>query len=278
MGAYANYMSGAQVTGSFIDNFLRYEMSRSMQNDMNEYNSPSAQVSRLRAAGISPWMINPQGNTAAQPVMAESNIGSSLGAAADRQIAMRQVDSQAKLADAQSEQTKSQTRTIDTLLKYLDESERERIDNQKADTALKNVSTAESAKRISRYDEQVDTDIRLKQAQEVNTYAQTDNCKALTNRVNRLLRFEIKEASSRISLNNQQVATLKTAANLNDKQVANLSVLMAKSKKEIQKLGIENWASKHSNDIWQKTGVKPGTPAWTAVIDVLGSVINEYLP
>lgn len=278
MGAYANYMSGAQVTGSFIDNFLRYEMSRSMQNDMNEYNSPSAQVSRLRAAGISPWMINPQGNTAAQPVMAESNIGSSLGAAADRQIAMRQVDSQAKLADAQSEQTKSQTRTIDTLLKYLDESERERIDNQKADTALKNVSTAESAKRISRYDEQVDTDIRLKQAQEVNTYAQSDNCKALTNRVNRLLRFEIKEASSRISLNNQQVATLKTAANLNDKQVANLSVLMAKSKKEIQKLGIENWASKHSNDIWQKTGVKPGTPAWTAVIDVLGSVINEYLP
>lgn len=278
MGAYSNYMSGAQVTGSFIDNFLRYEMSRSMQNDMNEYNSPSAQVSRLRAAGISPWMINPQGNTAAQPVMADSNIGSSIGAAADRQIAARQVDSQAKLADAQSEQTKSQTRTIDTLLKYLDESERERIDNQKADTALKNVSTAESAKRISRYDEQVDTDIRLKRAQEINTYAQTDNCKALTNRVNRLLSFEIKEASSRISLNTQQVATLKTAAKLNDKQVTNLSVLMAKSKKEIQKLGIENWASKHSNDIWQKTGVRPGTPAWTAVIDVIGSVINEYLP
>lgn len=278
MAGYGDYMSGAQVVGSFIDNYMKYQMSRTMQQDMNEYNSPSAQVSRLRAAGISPWMVNPQGNTAAQPVMTESNIGSSIGSVADRQIAMRQVDAQARLADAQSEQTKSQTRTIDTLLKYLDESERERIDNIKADTSLKNVSTAEGARRISRYDEQVDTDIRLKQAQEVNVYAQTDNCKALTNRINRLLRYEIREVSSRISLNTQQVATLKTVAELNDKQVANLSVLMAKSRMEIQKLGIENWANKHSNDIWQKTGVRPGTPAWTAVIDVLGSVINEFLP
>lgn len=278
MAGYGDYMSGAQVVGSFIDNYIKYQMSRTMQQDMNEYNSPSAQVSRLRAAGISPWMVNPQGNTAAQPVVAESNVGSSIGSVADRQIAMRQVDAQARLADAQSEQTKSQTRTIDTLLKYLDESERERIVNTKADTALKNVSVSEGNKRISRYDEQVDADIRLKQAQEVNAYAQTDNCKALTNRINRLLRYEISEASSRVALNNQQVATLKTTAKLNDKQVANLSVLMAKSRKEIEKLGIENWASKHSNDIWDKTGVRPGTPAWTAIIDVLGAAINEFAP
>lgn len=279
MAGYGDYMAGAQMVGSFFDKYINYSQARAMQSDMNEYNSPVNQVRRLRQAGISSWAMNPDGNTSAQPVLSgDQSVSSAIGSIADRSIARRQVDAQVALAHAQAKQTESQTRTIDTLLNYLDESERERIDNLRASTGHLNAGTAEIAKHVSRYDEQVDTEIRLKQAQEVNTYAQTDNCKVLTNRINRLLRYEIKEVSSRVRLNNQQVATLKTTAKLNDKQISNLSVLMAKSNREIQKLGIENWASKHSNDIWQKTGVKPGTPAWTAIIDVIGSVINEYLP
>lgn len=71
---------------------------------------------------------------------------------------------------------------------------------------------------------------------------------------------------------------MKTQANLNTEQTKNLGVLSNKYRFEIKKLGVETWAEKHSNEIWQKCGVKPGTPAWTAVIDILGAVINQYVP
>lgn len=271
-------IGGYQAVGSIFDRYISYSQARSMQNDMNEYNNPQSQVARMRSAGLSPWNFNGEGNQAAQPVLSDSGLGNALGSIADRSIVKRQADAQIDLAKSQAEQTRSQTRTIDTLLKYLDESEQVRLENQRADTRVKNVTEASEAKKVSRYDEQVDQDIKLKKATEAYYYAQTDNCKASTNRINRLLSWEIKESKQRISLSKQQVAVLKTQGKLNDKQCANLGVLMNKSRAEIKKIGVETWAQQHSNEIWQKVGVKPGTPAWTAVVDVLGSVINQFGP
>lgn len=267
-----------QAVGSFFDKYISYSQARAMQNDMNEYNSPVRQVARLRQAGLSPWNYAGDGNQSAQPVVSDSKLAESLGSIADRGIAKRQADAQIKLAESQAEQTKSLTRTNDTLLKYLDESERERIDNTKASTGNLNASTAEIAKRVSRYDEQVNQDLAQKKAGELLSYSQSAECKALTNRINRMLAFEIKESKSRVSVNDAQIATLKTQADLNNKQVENLTSMIAKNAVEINKIGVEIWALRHSNQIWQKTGVKPGTPAWTAIIDVLGAVINEYVP
>ena len=212
-------IGGYQMIGQFFDKYISYSQARAMQNDMNEYNSPVNQAARLRQAGISPWQMTGEGNQAAQPVVTDSKLGESLGAIADRGIAKHQAEAQIKLANAQAKQTESQTRTIDTLLKYLDESERERIDNTKAQTHNLNVSTEEIGKRVSRYDEQVDTDIALKKQTEAYYYAQSDKAKAETNRINRMLSWEIKEAKSRIHVNENQVAVLKTQCNLNTHQV-----------------------------------------------------------
>lgn len=266
------------MVGSFLDRYITYSQARTMQNDMNEYNDPRHQISRMQAAGLSPWNYSGDGNTAAQPVLGDSRIAENLGSIADRSIQKRQVDAQVKLAAAQEEQTRSLAETNKTLLRYLDESELARIKNLGASTENLLQNTAESQKRVSRYDEQVNVDIALKKANETMLYAQTDKCKAETNRINRLLSWEIKEFKQRIQFSNEQIAVLKTQANLNIEQTKNLGVLSSKYRSEIKKLGVETWAEKHSNEIWQKCGVKPGTPAWTAVIDILGSVINQYVP
>lgn len=267
-----------QVIGQLADKYISYSQARAMQNDMNEYNDPRNQIARMKAAGLSPWNFSGDGNTAAQPVLGESKLGESIGAVADRAIAKRQTEAQVALAHAQAEQTRSLTETNRTLLKYLDESEQSRIENQKADTRVKNVQEASEAKRVSRYDEQVDQQLKLQKAQQVYQYSISEKCKAETVRINRLLAWEIKEAKQRINLSQEQVATLKTQGKLNEKQCANLGVLMNKSRAEIKKLGVETWAMQHSNEIWQKVGVKPGTPAWTAVVDVLGAVVNQFGP
>lgn len=267
-----------QAVGSFFDKYISYSQARAMQNDMNEYNDPRHMIGRMQQAGLSPWNYGGEGNQSAQPVISESKMAENLGAIADRSIAKRQADAQIQLAKAQASQTESQTRTIDTLLKYLDQSEQVRIENLQADTRLKNVTEASEAKKVSRYDEQIDQDLKLKKATEAYYYAQSDNCKAQTNRINRMLSWEIKEASQRIKFSNEQIAVLKTQANLNTEQTKNLGVLSSKYKSEIKKIGVESWAQQHSNEIWQNVGVKPGTPAWTAVIDILGSVINQFGP
>lgn len=271
-------IGGYQAVGSFLDKYISYSQARSMQNDMNQYNDPSQQIARMGRAGLSPWNYSGDGNTSAQPVISDSKLGESLGQIADRKLANRQLDIQENLSNAQAEQTRSLTETNRTLLKYLDQSEKERIKNIGASTGNLLQSTEESKKRVQRYDEQVDTDISLKKANEAYQYAQTDNCKAQTNRINRLLSWEIKEASQRIKFSNEQISVLRTQANLNTEQTKNLGVLSSKYRSEIRKLGVETWAQKHSNEIWQKVGVKPGTPAWTAVVDILGSVINQFGP
>lgn len=274
-----------QVIGSLFDKYISYGQARSMQNDMNEYNSPVQQIARMRQAGLSPWNYTGDGNTAAQPVMSDSKLGESLGSVADRSIAKHQVEAQIKLAEAQAKQTESLTKTNDTLLKYLDESEQERIKNTKANTenliqssGLLGSQKSETDKRVSRYDEQVDATIQQQKAAATLQYANSKLAVAETKRINRLISWEVKEAKQRIELSKEQVAVLKTQGKLNNKQISSLGVVMAKNRAEIQKIGAETWAQKHSNIIWQKCGVKPGTPAWTAVVDVLGSNVTYNLP
>lgn len=271
-------LGGYQAVGSLFDKYINYSQARSMQQDMNEYNEPRRQIARLHEAGLSPWSYSGDGNTAAQPVLGDSRLAENLGSIADRSIQKRQVDANVKLAAAQEEQTRSLAETNKTLLKYLDESEQQRLNNLGASTGNLLQNTEESKKRVERYDEQVNADISLKKANEAAQYAQSDKCKAETNRINRMLSWEIKEAKQRILFSNEQIAVLKTQANLNTEQTKNLGVLSSKYRSEINKLGVETWAEKHSNEIWQKCGVKPGTPAWTAVIDILGAVINQYVP
>ena len=274
-GFMSNY-SG--VLASLADTYITQKNAQKSVEYQNWYNEPKNQVARMHAAGLSPWSYGGDGNTSASPVYAPSGLSDSISKAESNRIANRQVDVQENLSEAQKLKEESQAKVNDTLartnevlLKYLPESEQQRIRQMRTGSDM-------IEKQVSRYDEQVNESIELQKSQRTANYANSRAADASTKRINTMLQWEVKEAQSRISFNKQQIATLKTQANLNDKQCANLGVLMSKSRKEIEKIGAESWALKHSNEIWQKTGVKPGTPAWTAVVDVLGSVVNQFGP
>lgn len=267
-----------QVVGSLLDTYLTQKNAQRNMEYQNDYNDPASQVARLRGAGLTPWSVNANGNLSAQPVLGQSNIAGALGTAEQNRIAARQVDVQENLAVAQKLKEESQAKVNDTLartnevlLRYLPESERQRIRSMSSGSDY-------TEKQTARYDETIDQQLKLQKSQETLNYSNSDAAKASTKRINTMLTWEVKEAQSRIAFNTQQIATLKTQANLNDKQCANLGVLTSKYRSEIQKLGAETWALRHSNEIWKKCGVKPGTPAWTAVVDVLGSVLNQFGP
>lgn len=274
-GFMADYMG---VVSKLADTYITQKNAQTMQRDMNEYNSPKNQIARLHAAGLSPWSYSGEGNTSAQPVFNPSDISGSISQFAQNRIAQRQVDVQEDLASAQKLKEESQAKVNDTLartnevlLRYLPESEQQRIRSMQTGSDY-------TEKQSARYDETIDQQLKLQKSQETLNYSNSDAAKASTKRINTMLNWEVKEAQSRIAFNTQQIATLKTQAKLNDKQCANLGVLTSKYRSEIQKLGAETWALRHSNEIWKKCGVKPGTPAWTAVVDVLGSVINQFGP
>ena len=267
--------SGYQAVGQFFDKWITYSQARAMQNDMNEYNSPREQVARLRAAGLSPWSVNPGANQAAQPVFGESKLGDAFGSIADRQLAKRQIDIQDKIATADVSEKESQAKINETLanmnnilLKYLPESEQQRIRSQKASPSV-------NEKTAARYDEAIDQNIATQRSAEYLNYLNGDKVAADTERVRALLPKEIEKAESEILVNRQNVAYLKTMCRMNEKQIANLTELITKTKNEAEKIGAEAWLQKYKNRITEKTGVIPGTPAWTALSDMVTSHISS---
>lgn len=271
----ADPIGGMQAVASFFDKWINYSQARAMQEDMNEYNSPKNQVARLRAAGLSPWSVNPGINQAAQPVFGESKLAESFGAVADRRMMNRQLDIQENLAKAETaekisnaEVNRTLAATNNILLKYLPESEQQRIRGLIA-------QATESEKRVSRYDEEVNQNIATQKSVEIMNYVNSGKALADTNRINRLVEYEVKEAASRIKVNENQVAYLKSMCKLNNQQVAQVIALISKTQKEAEKIGAEAWLEKYKNKITQRSGIRPGTPPWTSLSDAISKILSE---
>lgn len=276
MAGYAPYLGG-QAVASMIDNAMQYGMTRSMMQYQNDYNSPVNQVNRLKAAGLSSWNINPSGNTSAQPVVMPSNISGAVGSEADRRLSARQLDIQENLSSAQAERERSQSSVNQTLaetnrmlLKYLPQSEEQRIRSMKTGSDY-------TEKQLSRYDENVQSTLDLNKAQETLAYANSEAAKASTNRINRMLQYEIKEAKSRILFNTQQVAYLKTQAKLSDNQIQQIGVMISKIRADTRNTSLQSWFLQHQKEVQKELGVRPGSPAWTAISDFFANALYERM-
>lgn len=271
MAGYAGYMGG-QAVASMIDNAMQYGMTRSMMQYQNDYNSPVNQVNRLKAAGLSSWNINPSGNTSAQPVVMPSNISSAVGSEADRRLSSRQLDIQENLSSAQADRERSQSDVNQTLaetnrmlLKYLPKSEEERIRSMKTGSDY-------TEKQISRYDETIDQQLKTQKSQEVVNYANSERAKADVNRIKSLLPHEVSKLIAETNELYANIAVLKTQADLNNAQISNTISMFIKNMEEVDKIGLESWMMKYQKTIIEKTGIKPGTPPWTALTDMFARI------
>lgn len=268
--------SFAQVAGSLGDTVINHYFANRMMEYQNDFNSPKNQAARLRAAGLSGWSINPQGNTSAQPILGNSDLGTNIGQAVSNSIADRQLDIQRKQADAAIEREKAQAdvsrtmaNTNRVLLKYLDESERLRLKGSE----LQNENLS---KQNQYYDENARQNIATQKSVEVLNYVNSGKAMADTKRVERLLSYEQRKLFSEINLNYQTITNLKENAKLTIQQVKNLIQDLTKSKEEVKKIGAETWLAKYRNRVIDKLGVIPGSSAWSAVSDVISSAIYRF--
>lgn len=266
----------AQVAGSLGDTVINHYFANRMMEYQNDYNSPKNQAARLRAAGLSSWSINPQGNTSAQPILGNSDIGSSVGNAVTNSIAERQLDIQSKQADAAIERERAQAdvqrtmaNTNRVLLKYLDESEQLRLKGSEISNML-------LSKQEQYYDETARQNINTQKSVEVLNYVNSGKAAMETKRIERLLPYESRKFMSDINLNYQQIANLKVTAKLTNQQIANLVQDLEHSKAEVRKLGAETWLAKYRNKIIEKLGVTPGSSPWNAASDVVTSAIYRF--
>lgn len=268
--------SFAQVAGSLGDTVINHYFANRMMEYQNDYNSPKNQAARLRAAGLSSWSINPQGNTSAQPILGNSDIGSSVGQAVSNSIADRQLDIQSKQADAaiereraQADVQKTMAQTNRVLLKYLDQSEQLRLKGSEISNKL-------LSKQEQFYDETARQNINTQKSVEVLNYVNSGKASMETKRIERLLPYETRKFMSDINLNYQQIANLKVTAQLTNQQIANLVQDLEHSKAEVRKLGAETWLAKYRNRMLEKLGVTPGSSPWTAASDVVTSAIYRF--
>lgn len=266
----------AQVAGSLGDTVINHYFANRMMEYQNDYNSPKNQAARLRAAGLSSWSINPQGNTSAQPILGNSDIGSSVGNAVTNSIAERQLDIQSKQADAAIERERAQAdvqrtmaNTNRVLLKYLDESEQLRLKGSEISNKL-------LSKQVQYYDDTARQNINTQKSVEVLNYVNSGKAAMESKRIERLLPYESRKFMSDINLNYQQIANLKVTAQLTNQQIANLVQDIERSKADVRKLGAETWLAKYRNKMVEKLGVTPGSSPWNAASDFVTSAIYRF--
>lgn len=265
-----------EVVGALADRVLTNTHAMRMMDYQNEYNEPVKQVQRLHAAGLSPWSYSGEGNTSAQPVYNNSgSLAESISRANSNQIAKRQVEVQENLSKAQANREESQARVNDTLaetnrvlLKYLPESEQQRIRSMSSQSDYTERQTA-------RYDEQVDQNIANQKSQEALNYANSDRARADIKRINRLLPHEVGKIIAETDQIRENIGVLKTQADLNNAQISNTVSMFIKNMEEVDKIGLENWMMKYQKSIIEKTGIKPGTPPWTALTDMFARIRHD---
>lgn len=265
-----------QVVGALADKVITNASAARNMEYQNEYNEPKRQIARMRAAGLSPWSYSGEGNTSAQPVYNPSgSIGDALGSAESNRIANRQLDIQENLSSAQADRERSQSEvnkslaeTQRVLLRYLPESEQQRIRNMSANSDY-------TEHQVARYDEAIDQQLAVQKSQEALNYANSDRAREDIVRIKRLLPHEISKLIAETDHLRTDIGVLKTQADLNNAQISNVTSMFIKNMEEVDRIGLENWMLKYQKSIIEKTGIKPGTPPWTALTDMFARIRHD---
>lgn len=265
-----------QVVGALADKVITNASAARNMEYQNEYNEPKNQIARMRSAGLSPWSYSGEGNTSAQPVYNPSgSIGDALGTAESNRIANRQLDIQENLSSAQAERERSQSEvnkslaeTQRVLLRYLPESEQQRIRNMASNSEYTEHQSA-------RYDEAIDQQLAVQKSQESLNYANSDRAREDIVRIKRLLPHEVSKLIAETDHLRTDIGVLKTQADLNNAQISNVTSMFIKNMEEVDRIGLENWMLKYQKSIIEKTGIKPGTPPWTALTDMFARIRHD---
>lgn len=199
----------------------------------NEYNSPAAQVQRLRDAGLNPLFYGLDGSSAnalesAQPLgyeRAESNFQTnplSAGFAAAAQAA------QVANIQAQTEKTKSETKAIDAKLPFEVDSLRAQIRNSNA--------SAEAQETINKYlDQQQEAELRVKNSTAAEADAMVQKAGA------EIEKMDYEKTTMFISWleTNERILNLQKQRELTDAEIAELASLINKNNKEAERIGLD---------------------------------------
>lgn len=114
-------MASNVLTGA-VGSAIGFGQQKSLMNIQNAYNDPSAQIGRLRRAGLSPWLVNGQSSVASVPPGSSANVES-----APSKLDYLQTESNVRMQDAQAHQMEVMTDAQRILNSYLDKSEQKRL-------------------------------------------------------------------------------------------------------------------------------------------------------
>lgn len=209
------------------------EWSLNMWNKTNEYNSPSAQVERLREAGLNPLYYGLDGSSAnglesAQALGYERASSASFDNPMAAGIEGALKAAQIAQIQAVTKKTRSETKMIDAKLPYEIETLRTQIRKSGLD--------ADAQETINHYlDRQQEAEIRLKNASAAEADAAVEKAAA------EIEKMDYEKTTMYIGWleTQERILNLQKQRDLTDKQIEELGSLIAKNNAEAAKIGLD---------------------------------------
>lgn len=201
-----------------------------MWNKENEYNTPEAQVQRLRDAGLNPMYYGLDGAGSAGDVGSAQALGYERASVGNQVNPIEGAMQMAQLAQiqAQTEKTKSETKTIDAKLPF----EVEELKNQVRGSKL----SADAQETINKYlDQQQEAELRVK-----NSTADA-NDKSVEKAVAEIQKMDYEKTTMFIGWleTQEKILTLQKQRDLTDKQMEELQSLISVNNATASKIGLD---------------------------------------
>lgn len=201
-----------------------------MWNKENEYNTPTAQVQRLRDAGLNPLYYGLDGTGNAGDVGSAQALGYDRASVGNQENPIAGALQAAQIAQiqAQTEKTKSETNAIDAKLPFEVEELRNQIRNSKLDADAKDI--------VNKYlDQQQEAELRVKNS----TAAAND--KSVEKAAAEIEKMDYEKTTMFIGWleTQEKILNLQKQRELTDKQMDELSSLIAKNYAEAKKIGLD---------------------------------------
>lgn len=241
-------MASNVLTGA-IGSAIGFGQQKSLMDSQNAYNDPSAQIARLRRAGLSPWLVNGQSSVASVPSGSSANVES-----APSKLDYLQTESNVRMQDAQAHQMEVMTDAQRILNSYLDKSEQKRL--SLLDTQIDStVSTAD-------YNRALADSVRSKLPHEIEGIKISNKLNDYTIfRMRSLLPLDIAQSKAQTS------ALLASAVS----SYASASLARAQSANEREQLALHTFRSNLA-----KQGINPDGDWVRTLIGYIGSQIDKY--
>lgn len=240
-------MASNVLTGA-VGSALGFGQQKSLMDIQNAYNDPSAQVARLRRAGLSPWLVNGQSSVASVPSGSSANVES-----APSKLDYLQTESNVRMQDAQAHQMEVMTDAQRILNSYLDKSEQKRL--SLLDTQIDStVSTAD-------YNRALADSVRSKLPHEVEGIKISNKLNDYTIfRMRSLLPLDIAQSKAQTS------ALLASAVS----SYSSASLARAQSANEREELAVHTFRSNLA-----KQGINPDGDWVRTLIGFIGSLFGD---